>query len=123
MNGHVVLFTGATGAVGRPLLAELLRRRDIARVVVLEHVDRASPAEGVEIVRGDVTAPDLGLSPGDAVRLPHEITSILHAAADTRFAGQTGVRPGSDRGQTGVRLGSDRGQTGVRLGSDSVSLI
>ena len=33
-------------------------------------------------------------------------------------AGQTGVRPGSERGQTGVRPGSERGQTRVRAGSD-----
>ena len=44
MTDHVILMTGATGAVGRPLLAELLRRDDVERVVALQHVDGRSAA-------------------------------------------------------------------------------
>lgn len=90
MRRHVILMTGATGAVGRPLLAELLRRDDVERVVALQHVDSVPPCGRIEIVDGDVTAGDLALSHAETARLTSEVTAIIHAAADTRFLLQEG---------------------------------
>ena len=90
MRDHVILMTGATGAVGRPLLAELLRRDDVERVVALQHVDSVPRCERVEIVAGDVTARNFALSHAEAARLTSEVTAIIHAAADTRFLAPEG---------------------------------
>jgi nucleoside-diphosphate-sugar epimerase len=75
---QVVLMTGATGALGRPLLAALRAHETVARVHVLARRDEPGlVAPGTEIIRGDLSSCD---------RCPTDVTAILHAAADTRFS-------------------------------------
>src|SRR5262245_8112570 len=82
-----VLLTGATGSIGRPLL-HALAARGVERIYALTHVDQLSAADPVvRPVSGDVTTgADLGLKTKDADEICSVITSIVHAAADTRFA-------------------------------------
>ena len=83
-----VLITGATGSVGREILATWASRDDINTVVL---VHRQLPdgialnGQDIEIVRGDVTKPGLGLSKEVRHRLTSSLTHILHSAANTRF--------------------------------------
>ncbi|WP_078607000.1 non-ribosomal peptide synthetase [Streptomyces flavidovirens] len=92
----VVLLTGATGFVGRFVLAELLA--DGARVVCLVRGGAARREELVagmadlglwheehavrlELVDGDIAAPRLGLAGPDHDRLAREAGRIVHTAA------------------------------------------
>ncbi|MEU2268950.1 NAD(P)H-binding protein [Streptomyces olindensis] len=56
-----ILVTGATGTVGRQVVAELLARGHEVRALTRDAAKAAFPA-GVEIAEGDLTAPD-GLAP------------------------------------------------------------
>ncbi|GGW94826.1 NmrA family NAD(P)-binding protein [Streptomyces lomondensis] len=56
-----ILVTGATGTVGRQVVAELLARGHEVRALTRDAAKAALPP-GVEIVEGDLTAPD-GLGP------------------------------------------------------------
>ncbi|UOB08998.1 NAD(P)H-binding protein [Streptomyces sp. HP-A2021] len=56
-----ILVTGATGTVGRQVVAELLARGHEVRALTRDAAKAAFPA-GVEVVEGDLTAPD-GLAP------------------------------------------------------------
>ncbi|MFH9002672.1 NAD(P)H-binding protein [Streptomyces afghaniensis] len=56
-----ILVTGATGTVGRQVVAELLARGHEVRALTRDAAKAALPA-GVEVVEGDLTAPD-GLAP------------------------------------------------------------
>lgn len=56
-----ILVTGATGTVGRRVVAELLARGHEVRVLTRDAAKAAFPA-GVEVVEGDLTQPD-GLAP------------------------------------------------------------
>jgi len=85
---QVVLLTGASGAVGRPLLAALAALPEVERIYALAHVEAVmSPDPRVRVVAGDVTGgAELGLEPAAARRLAGEVTAVVHAAADTSFA-------------------------------------
>jgi nucleoside-diphosphate-sugar epimerase len=85
MAGHVILLTGATGAVGVPLLDHLLARDDVERVIALQHAERVRPRDRVTIVPGNITAPGLAIEPAAAAALTNDVTAIVHAAADTHF--------------------------------------
>ncbi|MGW0333201.1 NAD(P)H-binding protein [Streptomyces sp. NPDC003011] len=52
-----ILVTGATGTVGRQVVAELLARGHGVRALTRD-ASRAAFPEGVEVVQGDLTAPD-----------------------------------------------------------------
>jgi len=108
---RTVLMSGATGALGPHLLAELLRSRDIDRIFVVMRPgptgiqDRArsveaavsriaresnasAPAPGIGRLRflaGDISRHDLGLNRRDADVLLHATDTIVHAAASTSF--------------------------------------
>jgi nucleoside-diphosphate-sugar epimerase len=84
---HVVLLTGASGALGTPLLDALAARDGVARVYALVHrTPVARPGPKVRAWHGDVTAgPHLGLTPAQVRELANEVTCVIHAAADARF--------------------------------------
>lgn len=111
---RTVLITGASGALGPPLLAELLRSDGIDRVAVLlrrgprwdRRVEelRASVAQmAVDAghqrplrldrfmcVAGDVGRRDLGLEAREGARLARDVHVLIHAAANTRFSTSAG---------------------------------
>lgn len=101
-----ILLTGATGALGPALAAQLARAQAARRIAILM---RASPAElphrfarWVDDVRplltpderpalatffpvsGDICQPNLGFASDDSLRAETDI--VIHAAADTNFA-------------------------------------
>ena len=96
--GRTVLVTGASGAIGPSLLAELLRADGIARVVVLLRAGprwdrrvhdlraRLSPTDRLVCIAGDVVLSDLGLALGERDRLMRQAGVVIHAAANTRFS-------------------------------------
>ena len=101
---HVVFVTGTTGLVGSELLRRylaaenarvyaLIRATDETRlqhrfqelVTTLGHRPE-QVGHQVTPVRGDVSAPDLGLVPEVADRLAGEVTHVVHCATDIHFA-------------------------------------
>ena len=93
---ETVLLTGATGHVGTALLPLLTADPDVTVFALVRAKDEAHLAEraarlvevgGPRIValRGDVTAPDLGLSTRDQERVAAEVTALIHSAASVRF--------------------------------------
>ncbi|HZT97899.1 MAG TPA: SDR family oxidoreductase [Chloroflexota bacterium] len=93
-------MTGATGALGRRLACEVLRQSE-ASLVVLSRCSPASatpadfvrhylPTVGgvvgrVQVVHGDVTVDGIGIPAGLSEKLQCRVTTIIHAAAVTRF--------------------------------------
>ncbi|MGZ4166129.1 MAG: SDR family oxidoreductase [Solirubrobacteraceae bacterium] len=99
-----VLLTGATGFVGMELLARYLQRgdRDVVTLVrsdsqegadarvdgVLENLfgaDAPAYRPRVHAVAADMTAPGLGLSEAERLRLAQRVTKIVHSAASVSF--------------------------------------
>ena len=108
---RAVLVTGASGALGPHLVAELMRRDERLRVFALLRPSRQwtqrvcalrasidalaadggsprSPERFIPI-RGDILHPDLGLDTGDRDRLLRDVEVVIHAAARTRFTAPT----------------------------------
>ena len=104
MQDSPLFLTGATGFVGMELLARYLERTD-RRVYALVRgrddveaqarlddtvsrmlPDPASHAGRAVAVRGDVTAPGLGMAPRRRAQLADEIGEIVHGAASVSFA-------------------------------------
>lgn len=107
---RTVLITGASGALGPHLLAELLRCDDIDRVVVLlrsgprsdrrvrelrravarlaadSELQRPGQLDRLMPVGGDVGRCDLGIDSDTADRLARQVDIVIHAAANTRFS-------------------------------------
>jgi len=100
-----IMLTGVTGFLGQELLYQLLTETE-ARVVCLIRADDTlkanarldeicrklfgrgglgSARERLRAVHGDLTEPDVGLSPRVREHLVHEVTHILHGAASVRF--------------------------------------
>ena len=77
-----ILVTGASGLIGRRVVA-LLASRD-ARVYALARgaVDSGS----VQWLRGDVTVGGLALGRDDRSRLMRDVTTVVHLAANTSFS-------------------------------------
>ncbi len=98
-----VLITGGVGFLGRYVLAALLARADgDVRVTLLardgrggtadERAARAMAAVGlevddprVEVLRGDLSLPGLGLEPRTRRALAGRVDRVLHGAASVRF--------------------------------------
>lgn len=97
----VWLITGATGLVGRFMLAELLRARQHTAVIVREKTTSPLSARIEEalcvfeensqfgrprLLAGDLTQPGLGLTERDREWLEHQRLGVIHCAASIRFS-------------------------------------
>jgi thioester reductase-like protein len=86
-----VLFTGATGFVGREVLSRFLARGHSHVFALVRAADDREAAgrlpghEDLTAVAGDIEQPGLGLSPETADRLRGEVTTVLHCAASVSF--------------------------------------
>lgn len=89
-----ILVTGATGLLGRAVVGRLLAADARLHVLALardpRRVARVAAADGwgarVIALRGDVTAPGLGLDADARARIAREVSAVLHCAADTAFS-------------------------------------
>lgn len=79
-NHKTILLTGASGVVGTALLAELARHT----VISLTH--RGTPRWRTEEVRGNLSAPFLGIDHGVYDLLAERVDTVIHCAAVTDFA-------------------------------------
>jgi nucleoside-diphosphate-sugar epimerase/acyl carrier protein len=86
-DGTFVLVTGAAGTIGRPLVSQLASMPWIEGVLALTHelpLTLAKPS--VQVAAGDIAKDaTLGLDPAVIEAVCGRITTIIHAAADTRF--------------------------------------
>ncbi len=100
MSNRSVLITGATGIMGGWVLGEALDRgyapvvlmRDASPAqakerltAILRLVGREDGQEQVSVVRGDTSAPRLGVSDADADYLRSNLGGMIHCAACTSF--------------------------------------
>jgi long-chain acyl-CoA synthetase len=89
-----ILVTGATGLLGRAVLARLLTADSRLRVFVLvRDVSRwlrtareLGNQSRVIPVHGDLCADGLGMAPEARAAIRRDVTAIVHLAADTRFS-------------------------------------
>lgn len=102
-----VFLTGVTGYLGAHLLLDLLEHTDARLSCLVRGADEAAARQSllrqlawyfpefsldahgdrVEIVRGDMEAPDLGIIPTEFERLAAEVDVILNSAADVNHVG------------------------------------
>jgi nucleoside-diphosphate-sugar epimerase len=84
----VVFLTGASGVIGREILARLVLRPEVERVYALVHeTSVAATSTKATIVEGSITAGEaLGMTGASLAQLGN-VTAVIHAAADTRFDG------------------------------------
>ena len=100
-----LLMTGFPGFLGSALLPRLLARREGVRAICLvqpQHMDMAlrrvreiedahpHTLDRVELIKGDITAPDLGIDPADRDGLD-EVTEVWHLAAIYDLAVAEGI--------------------------------
>ena len=83
-DDELILVTGGTGSVGIPLL-ESYARDGVSAVALARNASPDGSRAGIRFVAGDVSQPDLGLDPTGRAELQTRVTSIVHAAALTRF--------------------------------------
>ena len=91
---HSILVTGATGLLGRDVLARLLAADSQLRVFVLvRDLGRWSTTarelrnqSRVIPVHGDLCADGLGMAPDARAAICRHVTAIVHLAADTTFS-------------------------------------
>ncbi|HEX8066944.1 MAG TPA: SDR family oxidoreductase [Thermoleophilaceae bacterium] len=82
MGPKTILLTGATGVVG----AALLQKLGGQRVVCLAHNDAPAPNGGdVEVVRGSVTEPLLGLDRKKYDEIARRVDAVVNCAAITEY--------------------------------------
>jgi nucleoside-diphosphate-sugar epimerase len=79
----ITLVTGGSGSIGVPLLES--RGRDGRTTVALVRGGLPVNVAGVQVVEGDIQSASLGLDAGRRDELLRRVTSIVHAAALTRF--------------------------------------
>ncbi|ROW05088.1 hypothetical protein VSDG_00583 [Cytospora chrysosperma] len=104
LSGHVIAVTGTTGSLGTYILATLLARSDVSKVICLNRaadarlrqpkalqsrglpaLQPAIDAGRVQFMTMDVAKPKLGLSEDDYKTLVAETTSIIHNAFPVNF--------------------------------------
>lgn len=88
---NYAFVTGGTGFLGRRLVADLIRETDL-QIGLLAREPRACqrwfahlPQRRIEIVPGDVSKPNLGLTGSALNELRNKVTEIWHLAAVTSF--------------------------------------
>ncbi|XP_018318430.1 putative fatty acyl-CoA reductase CG5065 [Agrilus planipennis] len=109
-SGKTVFVTGGTGFMGKVLLEKLLRScPGLSKIYVLirpkrgqdardrlkellgsplfDHLRKERPIDlnKVEAIEGDITQPELAISPSDAARLAHSVNVVFHSAATVKF--------------------------------------
>lgn len=86
----MLLLTGATGLVGGELLCALAAANPNRRIGVLVRNPGKLRIEerlaNVEVLHGDLTAPQLGLADAQIKQLRSDLAEVLHCAAETRFS-------------------------------------
>ena len=129
MHGNLLL-TGATGALGPQLAAELLTAGAARRIGVLMRSSSTSSterfsgwvqtvtsllppakrdaADAFYPVFGDVCRPSLGLGPIESHSLLKDIDVVIHAAADTRFIAPRGRAACGERQRHRIHVGLGR---------------
>lgn len=88
MPHATLLLTGATGLVGRHLVAALSAAKPERRLVLLVRNRERLPVAGTAgatILDGDIRLPHLGLEAAMIATLRQSLTEIIHCAADVRF--------------------------------------
>lgn len=82
-----LLVTGASGLVGRELVARLSRVKPGFRIYLLtrdpDRIPAAFRGSRFQILTGDITQPGLGLSDWQLTALRRSVNEIVHCAADT----------------------------------------
>lgn len=95
MRAQTILITGATGLIGRSVLARMIADGQVRHAFVLVrdaarwNATAASLPEGSRIVTpvtGDITLPGLGLDAATRDRIGRTVTAVIHLAADTSFS-------------------------------------
>lgn len=102
-----LFITGATGFIGRTLLARLAYRDDVERIYLLVRDSKDTPADErarllgrqlfppdwleqasdkIVAVAGEVTRERLGLDAAAYDRIAADVDQVVHAAASTKFA-------------------------------------
>lgn len=84
-----MLITGATGSVGRRLVADLITQTDWNLGLLVRDIAQARSLWGdhprLQYVIGDVCQPALGLPLEEQRILSRSVHTVIHAAATTRF--------------------------------------
>jgi nucleoside-diphosphate-sugar epimerase len=94
ISARTIVVTGATGLVGRRVVASLLRRTDAPIVVLVRDPARwqvvasriGSAASRVTPLRADITSPGLGMDVKTARRWLGSPALVVHSAADIVFS-------------------------------------
>merc|ERR1712079_346804 len=108
-ENKTVFITGATGFMGKVLVEKLLRSTKVRKIYLLirpkrgvetkvrlqelmsakifDHLKESNPERlsVVEVVTGDITKEDFGLSQSDIQTLLDEVEVVFHSAATIRF--------------------------------------
>jgi nucleoside-diphosphate-sugar epimerase len=86
MTKHCCFVTGATGLVGREVVARLLGSPQVDRVHVLVRAGAGGVPFTASRVQGDVSLDGLGITPDVRAKLAAEVTTVVHLAANTSFS-------------------------------------
>lgn len=87
-----VLVTGATGLLGRGIVAALRSHPRVERVYALVrtssplHPSNPEAAGRVRMIAGDLTDDDLAVTTAVRTQLARDVTTVVHLAANTSFA-------------------------------------
>ncbi|HEU4994878.1 MAG TPA: SDR family oxidoreductase [Gemmatimonadaceae bacterium] len=79
-------LTGATGLIGRQVVARLLVSPRVERVYALTRRPRVESVGSTHSVHGDVRVDGLGLPADVRDMLAREVTTVVHLAANTEFS-------------------------------------